>query len=228
MRASVCVPLLVVVGYVGGMIVLWSAVAVACDISLFSVIPLPAIPAGESRGFGWARTSFRGADLVGGRVTTLSRYTLAEWKKVLLDPGRQDEWQAERFGNALTEIIDSSHLYMQVDVGLLFGAYHIRKQVVAEFHNYERPSGYRSCWEVIDPTPYLGAVARWQNNTEWERDTYGCWDLATQPDGTTQVSYQWWTAASAIPSAVQNYVLSNTLPDMVAAFDAEVKRVAGR
>ncbi len=201
--------------------------ALACDLSLFSIIPTPTIPEGEERGFGWARHEYRGVALVGGRVATMSGFSIDQWKKVLLDPGRQDEWQSERFGNKLTEVFDASHLYMRLDLSFLMGAFRIEKQVVAEFKNYERPNGYRSCWQVVDPTPHLGTVAAWNNQAEWERDTYGCWDL-TRAGAATLVSYQWWTSASAIPSAVQKYVLMNTLPDMVDAFDSEVAKAAAR
>lgn len=202
--------------------------AAACDLPIFSLIPAPDGADVDVKAFATGATSFRGAEIVGGRVMTVSRHTLAEWKAVLLDPEHQDDWQAARFGNTLSERIDANHLYMRLDIPLAFGALHIRRQIVADFRSFQKGDSYRSCWQVIDPAPWRAEVARWDDGTEWESDTYGCWDLTPRPDGTTLVSYQWWSDLSAYPSAVGGWVVSHTLPDMVDAFEARVGLMAGR
>lgn len=201
--------------------------ALACDQAIFKQIPDPK-PDVNGHGIATGTTTVDGKSVVGGNFTIYSDQPLAAWKSVLLDAENQDVWVPKRFGYTVSNRIDRSHFYLSFDLGFLFDAVHVRRQLVVAVLNDEKDGAVRSCWWMVDPAPYQEAVKPWVSDAAWERAMMGRWTVTPQADGRQLVSYQWWAEAGAIPIAIQRYAVARTLPDLLDAFEARVKVVASR
>lgn len=197
------------------------ATALACDDAVFSALPLPA-PAVGGRGIVSGTLNVEGRDLFGARLSRVSTHSLDAWREELLRPEHHDEWQPARFGNERAERVDADHVYLRADVGFLFDAVHIRRQVIAKIVTIERRHSFRACWKAVDPTPFFADVARWATDAPWETALAGGWDVREKDGGGTIVSYQWWTSASGVPDAVLGWAAADTLPAMLDSFDEHV------
>jgi hypothetical protein len=200
------------------LLLLASAHAASCDQAIFSKIAAPT-PDSAGRGAATGEGTLDGQAAVGGRFVHQSRVGYAAWKKVLTTPDDQDEWVPDRFGYERAERIDASHLYLLFDIGLLWGRVHIKRQLVVEYHEEATATGIRTCWKMVDPTPWSARIAAWTTpDVEWERASTGWWEATPTATGTT-VGYQWWTVVGQIPASVQQFGMRSTLPDLLDAFD---------
>ena len=206
------------------MLILSAAVAMACDDAVFRALPEPAIPEG-GKGVITGDASMNGAAVVGARFEMHSDVSLAVWKRILHDAELQDEWLPERFGYDLVERIDPRHMYLQVDVGFLFGAVHIRRQLVAEIREVEGGGAFTSCWSMVDHQPFAAELARLQNDADWERASAGWWNVRPSGSG-GDIGYQWWTEAGHVPSGLLKYGATQTLPALLDAFETRARALA--
>ncbi|MFZ5479963.1 MAG: hypothetical protein ACOZNI_24575 [Myxococcota bacterium] len=195
--------------------------AVACEESVYAALPIP--PAGEDgRGYVDGVFTEKGVALVGARLTLKSRWPYEAWRRELLRPEHHDEWQPKEFGNELAEAIDPRHLYLRANVGFLFDAVQVRRQLVAEITLVDTASLFRSCWHNVDPAPFRERLAGLVTDAPWEKAIYGGWDVTPAPGGGTTVSYQWWIGSAGLPVAVQRWAIGRTLPALLAAYEAHV------
>lgn len=203
---------------------LLAAAAFACEQPVYTVLALPE-PDGSGHGAVTGEATVGGRTVVGGRFSYVSQEAYAGWRTVLLDAPSQDEWLPARFGTKVSDAIDPTHMYLLIDIGLLFDSVHIQRQLVAEVRNVDAVGHFRTCWWMVDPTPWKARVP--QNDVPWENSMYGAWEATPRADGGTLVSYQFWSEPGRIPSAVQRFGLANTLPALIEAFDARVKALGG-
>ena len=205
-------------------LLLATAHAGSCDLPIFSKIAAPT-PDAKGQGVATGEGTLDGKAAIGGRFVRQSAVGLDAWKKVLTTPDNQDEWVPDRFGYERSERIDASHLYLLFDIGLVWGQVHIKRQLVVEYHEEPTATGIRTCWKMVDPTPWMGRISAWvQPDVDWENASTGWWEATPTPTGTT-VGYQWWTVVGQIPGAVQQFGMRNTIPDLLAAFDARAAAI---
>lgn len=202
------------------------AAATPCDDAAFSSISAPALPA-KGKGVATGESTLDGRKVLGVRFSMASDKPLAAWKKILHEAEKQDEWVPDRFGYDFNEWIDKENIYLRVDLALLFGAVHVRRQLVAVVREEDTGSTYTSCYKMIDHTPFDTKIAGWVTDAEWEKANAGWWHV--QQDGDrVLVGYQWWTEAGKIPVAVMKYGMSTALPDVMDAFDTYAGQVGGK
>jgi hypothetical protein len=208
--------------------VLLPSAALACDLAIFQKVPAP-VPEDGGHGVATGEQQYQGMTVVGGNFTRRSTHGVSAWEKVLLDAGSDDEWVPKQFGYDKSEYIDHDHMYLSFNLGFLWDAVQVKRQLVVQVQNVHKADAIQSCWWMIDPTPYQSKVAQWATDVEWERAMFGRWEVTPQSDGGTLVSYQWWTQEGKIPSSILRYAVGHTLPDLLDAFDARVGDVeAGR
>jgi hypothetical protein len=200
--------------------------AFACNLGIFDNLATP-LPGENGRGVATGEASHNGMSVVGGNFSKYSSHGTDGWKKVLKDAGTQDVWVPKQFGYELAEYIDPSHMYMAFNLSFLGDLFHVRRQLIVEVANVDTPTGFRSCWWMVDPTPYLDRIGQWKSEAEWERAMFGRWEITPQQPGRTLISYQWWTQSGKVPSAILRYAVSRTLPDLVDAFDDRVGQLGG-
>jgi hypothetical protein len=201
--------------------------ALACDHAVFAALPVP--PLGKD-GTGYVDGTHveGGVTLTGARLSLKSRWPFAAWRTELLRPEHHDEWQPKEFGNELAEAIDPRHLYLRANVGVLFGAVHVKRQLVAEITIVDQPGLLRTCWHNVDPAPYMATIAPWVSDAPWEQAIYGSWEVRPAADGGTLVSYQWWIGKSGLPERVQRWAIGRTLPDLLQAYEQHVGEEVAR
>lgn len=204
-------------------LVISSALATPCDDAAFSAIPEPALPA-KGKGVATGEATLDGRKVLGVRFSMVSDKPLAAWKKILSEAEKQDEWVPDRFGYDFNEWIDKDNIYLRVDLSLVFGAVHVRRQLVALIREEDTGSTYTSCYKMIDHTPFDAKIAAWVTDAEWEKANAGWWHVRQDGDRVL-VGYQWWTEAGKIPVAVMKYGMSTALPDVMDAFDTYAGQV---
>lgn len=200
------------------------AVALGCDDPVFRTLAAPAAPA-SGKSVVTGDTKMNGAAMVGARFTMVSDVPVAAWRSALANPERQDDWVPERFGYDLVERVDATHMYLQVNVGLLFGAVKIRRQLVAELGSATDGPRFITCWRRVDPSPYQATLAAWPSDAEWQTASAGWWSVEATPTGTL-VGHQWWTESAGVPSAILKFGASRTLPDLLDAFEERARTLA--
>lgn len=202
--------------------------ATVCDDALFAVIPPPA-PTDGGQGVATGTSTLDGKEVVGGRFSIDSAHPVDAWRKVLLEVESQDEWVPERFGYEIAEWIDAEYMYMRFDIGFLANSIHVRRQLVVRVTSGEVGGRFRTCWRMVDPAPHLPKIqGRVAADVDWERASTGWWEVTPEPDGTAVVHYQWWAESGKIPTSIQRFGLTRTIPDLMRAFEARVAQIAGR
>lgn len=207
------------------MLVLVATLALACDDPVFRTLAAPAVPA-SGKSVVTGDGVMGGLGMVGARFTMLSDVPIDGWKAALANPERQDDWVPARFGYDLVEKVDKSHMYLQVNVGLLFGAVKIRRQLVAELDSAAEGARFVTCWRRVDPAPFQSALAAWPSDAEWQNASAGWWSVEATPKGTV-VGHQWWTEAAGLPTAIVKFGASRTLPDLLDAFEERARSLSG-
>jgi hypothetical protein len=82
---------------------------------------------------------------------------------------------------------------------------------------------------MIDPAPYMARIQSLvAADVDWERASAGWWEVTPQPGGGSLVNYQWWTEVGRIPTTIQRFGMSHTLPDLLDAFDERVAATVKR
>jgi hypothetical protein len=202
------------------------AMAHSCDDPHFRTLSAPT-PGSNGHGVRSGEGTLNGAAAVGVRFTYDSKASAAAWTKVLRAAETQDDWVPERFGYDFVERVDARHLYLRFDVGLLWGKVHIRRQLVVRTAEDQTQDRYRTCWVRVDQTPFTAQIARWADpDVAWEEPSAGWWEVTTTADG-ARIGYQWWSASTSLSPSIQAYGVKNTLPDLLAAFDARAQQVGG-
>ncbi len=199
--------------------------AFGCDAPIFSTLAAPALP-GSGKAFVTGEGKLDGDTVIGARFAMHASAPYAAWKRVLGDPEHQDDWVPDKFGYDLVERLDAAHLYLQVNVGFLFGAVRVRRQIVAAVEAVDHGASFTTCWAKVDPTPFLTQIARFHGDAEWQDSSAGWWSVAPAPDGSTLVAHQWWSAAGGVPAAVLKFGATRTLPDLLDAFEARAEALA--
>ncbi len=197
------------------------SVALACDDAVFRTLDAPALPkAGKS--FVTGDSTIDGARVIGARFAMVSDVPVAGWLGAFSNPERQDDWVPDRFGYDLVEKVDDTHMYLQVNVGFLFGAVQIRRQLVAELASQASGARFVTCWRRVNPDPYLTQLAGMVSDATWQDPSAGWWSVEPAGSGTL-VGYQWWTLAAGLPTAVVKFGATRTLPDLMDAFEARAR-----
>lgn len=192
----------------------------ACDLAALERLPWPTA---ESRP---ATVSMAVDDTVGVRVVFRSEHDPAQWYAVLREPESHDEWQAKAFGVERIDRLDAEHIYQRIDLPILFGAFHIREQLVVHIHWQSTVGALKNCWRSVDPAPWASAVPAW--NARWETQVRGGWDVEPLPGGGSKVSYQVWAPQEIIFPGLQSWAMSRTLPQLMELFEARVGTLAAR
>ena len=206
------------------MLVLIVSAAFGCDDAVFRTLAAPPIPkSGKSSVTG--DSTIDGARVIGARFTMDSDVPVSGWRGALSNPERQDDWVPERFGYDLVEKVDDTHMYLQVNVGFLFGAVQIRRQLVAELASQATGSRFVTCWRRVNPDPYKAGLAGMVSDATWQDPSAGWWSVEPFGSGTV-VGYQWWTLAAGLPTAVVKFGATQTLPDLMDAFEAQARSLA--
>jgi hypothetical protein len=167
--------------------------------------------------------------LVGARVWKHSEAPPEAWHAVVVRPEDQDAWMPPSFGVQLVERLDANHVYQHVDIPVLMGAIHIRRQVlVGNTWLSASPVRAQNCfWSEPDVAPWAAATARWPSEEPWLRPLHGGWLAEAAPEGGSTVSYQVWTEAKFLVPGLQSWAMARTLPELIDIFDGEVRRRAG-
>ncbi|MDP2306043.1 MAG: hypothetical protein Q8P18_08445 [Pseudomonadota bacterium] len=208
-----------VVGLLG---VVTPAHAGVCDDPLFLTIEAPP-PVDDRHGVATGTGTYSGKSMVGGRFSLESTHSPDVWRTVLLAADTQDEWMPKRFGYELVENIDAEHMYLRFDIGFLANSVHVKRQIVVTSTSGMVGDRFRTCWRMTDPTPYLAQISHLVSpDIDWERTSTGWWEVTPTPSGGAIINYQWWAETGKIPNVVLRYGLSNTLPDLLDAFDERV------
>lgn len=199
-----------------------------CDDPIFSVIAAP--PSTDERhGVATGTGALNGKPVVGGRFSLDSDQPVAVWRRVLVESANQDDWVPERFGYEFSEWIDGQHMYQRFNIGFLANTIHIHRQLVVAVSSGDVGGRFRTCWKRVDPTPHMARITAWVvPDVTWERASTGWWEVTPKPDGTAVINYQWWAESTAMPTAIIRAGLSSTLPDLLDAFEARVRLLAGK
>ncbi len=172
------------------------------------------------------RTMANGVELAGARVVMLSDHGLAAWERVLRSPETTDDWHPPSLGTRRVERLDGDHIFQQLDISILLGAVHIRRQIVVGSRWLEdTPTSLRNCWFAGDPARYAPQVAPWADDSPWETVTYGSWHVRPADEGRSWVSYQFWSPSKTLLPQIQAWAMSRTLPELVSAFETHVGEV---
>ncbi|MDP2316871.1 MAG: hypothetical protein Q8P41_28525 [Pseudomonadota bacterium] len=172
------------------------------------------------------RTVANGVELAGARVVFVSDHGLPAWERVLRSPETTDNWHPASLGTRRVERLDATHIFQQLDLRILFGAVHIRRQIIVGSKWLDdTATDLRNCWFGSDPSRYQAQVAPWADDSTWETITYGSWHLRPQADGRTWVSYQLWSPSQSMLPQIQGWAMSRTLPEMMGAFEAHVGEI---
>lgn len=203
------------------------ALSLACQSNVLSSI---AVPAPEEDGVAVALGKARvgESDLAGVIGVYISDESIADWLRVLKVPENQEEWHPSEMGTKRVERVDPHHIYQQVEMSFALGAVQIRRQAVVEINwMSQTDSKLQNCWQLVEPTPFQPNVAAWVNDAPWQKVGMGGWNIYPLPDGRTFVSYQFWTESKLVPTSVQAWVMSKTLPNLMNAFEARVEKMKG-
>jgi len=207
------------------MLLALASFALACDDAVFRALTAPTLPdAGKRVVTGDA--TMTGEAMIGARFVMRSDVPIEAWRSALSNPERQDDWMPDRFGYDRVEAVDASHMYLQVNVGFLFGAVKLRRQLVAEVASATEGERFVTCWRQVDPAPYSARLTAWPSDAEWQQESAGWWSVEPLPGGGTAVGHQWWTRAAGLPAAIVKYGASQTLPDLIDAFEARARLLA--
>ncbi len=209
------------------LVVIAAAFAAACASPLYRVLPEPSTPLpGKGKTVVTGDSILDGVPVVGVRFVSRSAAGVDAWRKVLSHPEAQDDWMPSQFGYDLVERVNDSHMYLQVNVGFLFGAITLHRQLVAKVEGQLEGSELVSCWTRVAPEPWAATIAAWRNESEWQGASAGWWSVRADGTGTI-VGHQWWSATEGLPAAVLKFGASSTLPALIDAFDARAKAVGG-
>jgi hypothetical protein len=194
--------------------------AMACDLAALQRLPWPTV---ETRP---ATTSMVVEKSIGVRAAFRSAHAPSAWYAVLKEPETQDEWQAEDFGVKRVDRLDHEHIYQRIDLAILFGAFHIREQLVVRIQWASTEGAVRSCWQSVDPAPWSAAVPAW--DARWETQVRGGWDVEPLEDGGSRVSYQVWAPQEIVFPGLQQWAMARTLPKLLTMFEERVGTLASR
>ncbi len=198
--------------------------ALACDDAAFRAIPEPTV-AQSGKGVATGEAILDGKSVLGVRFSMPSQTPFSAWKTALADLDSQDQWVPDQFGYEYNSWIDSNHAYLRFDVGLVFGAVHVRRQLVAAIRESTTASSYTTCWKMVDPAPFQDKIATVVTDADWEKTSAGWWSVRQESSGVT-VGYQWWTEVGKMPTSVMKYGMTSALPDLMDAFEARAKSLA--
>ncbi len=190
-----------------------------CDIEALAVLPWPAA---EVRP---AVSSIAKDDRIGVRAVLNSKFTPDDWYAVLRSPESQEDWQAPAFGVRRVDRLDPDHIYQQMDLTMLFGAVHIREQLVVRIEWMATRGAIANCWNAVDPAPWKAIVPTWDAN--WETAVNGGWNVDSLPSGGSRVSYQVWADSQTLLPGIQKWAMSRTLPQLLESFEAHVGSFTG-
>jgi hypothetical protein len=131
-------------------------------------------------------------------------------------------------GTRRVERLDPSHIFQQLDITILLGAVHIRRQIVVGSTWLENTAtAAKSCWYGADPARYTAQIAPWADDSTWESVTFGSWEVRARPEGGSTVSYQFWSPSKSLLPQIQAWAMARTLPEMMRVTDAHVGALAG-
>lgn len=198
--------------------------ALPCDDAAFAALAEPPFT-GTKKGVVTGETTLDGRPVIGVRFAMPSTTPISAWKQALSEVDKQDEWVPDQFGYEYNTWIDPQHMYLRFDVGLLFGAVHVRRQLVAVIREVSTTSSYTTCWKMVDPAPFATKTAAVVTDADWERASAGWWSVR-QAEGSVVVGYQWWTEIGRMPTSVMKYGMTTTLPDLMDAFEARARSLA--
>lgn len=206
------------------MLLIIASFAFACDEPVFSALPAPPLPE-SGKGVVTGDGVLDGRNVVGVRFSMRSPEPVEVWKRVLGAPERQDDWMPDQFGYDLVEKLDASHMYLRINVGLIFGAVRVRRQLVAYVQDHEREGTYVTCWKMVDHAPFDAQLGPLATDVDWENTSAGWWSAT--PDGSGSViGHQWWAVAGKVPASIMKFGASRTLPDLMDAFETQAQAVA--
>ncbi|MDP2315814.1 MAG: hypothetical protein Q8P41_23155 [Pseudomonadota bacterium] len=201
------------------------AFAAVCDNAIFAVIPAPP-PVDDRHGVATGTGTYEGKSMVGGRFSLDSASSPEVWRSVLLAAETQDEWMPARFGYERVERIDAEHMYLRFDIGFIANTVHVKRQLVVATSSGAVGDRFRTCWHMVDPAPFMAKIAAFiVPDMDWERASTGWWEVTPKPGGGAVINYQWWAETGKIPNVLLRYGISNTLPDLLDAFEVRVAAV---
>lgn len=206
------------------MLLLLTTFAFACDDPVFRSLAVPAVPE-SGKGVVTGDGVLDGRDVVGVRFSMRSPHPVAVWKRVLDRPEQQDDWMPERFGYDLVERLDATHMYLRVNVGLVWGAVQLKRQLVAFVQQVERPNSYVTCWRMVDHAPFAAQLVPFAHDAQWENTSAGWWSATADGTGSI-VGHQWWATSGKVPRAIMKFGASRTLPDLMDAFEDRAELLA--
>lgn len=190
-----------------------------CDVAALAILPWPDAAEGP------AVSSTAKDDRVGVRAVMNSAFSPEEWYRVLREPESQDDWQSPTFGVKRVDRLDPGHIYQQMDLTMLFGAVHIREQLVVRIDWISMAGNVANCWHAEDPAPWKTSVPVW--DVKWETAVNGGWNVDPLPAGGSRVSYQVWADSQTLLPGIQKWAMSRTLPQLLESFEARVGALAG-
>lgn len=200
------------------------ALAHPCDDAAFGALAEPSFAPGK-KGAVTGETTLDGKPVIGVRFAMGSTTPMSAWKQALSEVDKQDEWVPDQFGYDYNTWIGPEHMYLRFDVGLVFGAVHVRRQLVALIREVSTAESYTTCWKMVDPAPFSAQVASMVTDADWERASAGWWSVR-RAEGGVVVGYQWWTEVGRMPTSVMKYGMTSTLPDLMDAFEARARSLA--
>lgn len=198
-----------------------------CDMGVLAALSAP-VAASAAPAIVTGRTSTHGVDLVGARASFLSEHDVPAWARVLRTPEETDDWHPPSMGTRRVERLDPGHIFQQLDITILLGAVHIRRQIVVGSTWLENTaSAAKICWYGTDPSRYQAQIAPWVDDSTWETVTFGSWEVRARPEGGSTVSYQFWSPSKSLLPQIQAWAMARMLPEMMRVTDAHVGALDG-
>ncbi len=165
---------------------------------------------------------------VGARVSLDTPREPAQWSAVLHRPEIADDWLPAALGVGRAELLAAGVIYQAIDVPLVGGLFHFRRQTVVGVDWLADGERVRTCWTALDSAPWQGTIAAWDTGATWQTagQAMGGWDVTALPTGGSRASYQVWVDDQTVVPGVQEWAMSRTLPQMILAYAARVEAVA--
>lgn len=200
--------------------------AAACDDGVLRTLRGPSVPTPDVAVVMGGATTSRGQAVAGALATFRSPFSVEDWYRVLSNPEDQDLWHPEEIGTSRVERLDPTHIFQQADISALFGAVHVRRQIVVETDWRVSAGRLESCWFADDPDRWRAQVAPWATDAPFQRLALGMWRVDPLPEGGTRVAYQFWAENGVVPAKLQSWAMSRTLPTLMYAFQDRVGQMA--
>lgn len=165
---------------------------------------------------------------VGARVALESPHPPADWSRVLRRPEIADEWLPKALGVGRAELLAPGVVYQALDVALVGGLFHFRRQSVVSVDWLSDGDPVRTCWTAVDPAPWSPMIADWETGATWQPagEAMGGWEVTGLPNGGSRASYQVWANDQTLVPGVQEWAMSRTLPEMMRSYSARVAALA--